>query len=41
MKYDGYRVQLHINSGKKKIFTRWTKRFATIAGAFDITGQAK
>ncbi|MET3842020.1 non-homologous end-joining DNA ligase [Bradyrhizobium sp. OAE829] len=42
--YDGYRVQLHINSGKKKVFTRngldWTKRFSTISGAFDITGQA-
>jgi bifunctional non-homologous end joining protein LigD len=44
IKYDGSRVQLHINSGKKKVFTRngldWTKRFSTIAGAFDITGQA-
>jgi bifunctional non-homologous end joining protein LigD len=44
IKYDGYRVQLHVNSGRKMVFTRngldWTKRFSTIAGAFDITGQA-
>ena len=44
IKYDGYRVQLHVNAVKKKVFTRngldWTKRFSTIAGAFDISGQA-
>ena len=44
IKFDGYRVQVHINSGKKKVFTRngldWTKRFSTIAGALDIPGQA-
>ncbi|MGH6751093.1 MAG: non-homologous end-joining DNA ligase, partial [Bradyrhizobium sp.] len=44
IKYDGYRVQLHVNAGKKRVFTRngldWTKRFSTIAGAFDISGQA-
>ena len=44
IKYDGYRVQVHLNSGKKKVFTRngldWTKRFSVIAGAFDIPGQA-
>ena len=44
IKYDGYRVQLHANSGKKKVYTRngldWTKRFSVIAGAFDIPGQA-
>src|SRR6187402_1015347 len=43
IKYDGYRVQVHINAGKKKVFTRngldWTKRFSVIAGAFDISGQ--
>ena len=43
IKYDGYRVQLHVDSGKKKVFTRngldWTKRFSTIAGAFDVPGQ--
>jgi bifunctional non-homologous end joining protein LigD len=43
IKYDGYRVQLHIKGGKKKVFTRngldWTKRFSTIAGAFDVPGQ--
>ena len=44
IKYDGYRVQVHVNSGRKKVYTRtgldWTKRFATIAGALDIPGQA-
>lgn len=44
IKYDRYRVQVHINAGKKKVYTRngldWTKRFSTIAGAFDISGQA-
>ncbi len=40
----GYRVQAHINGGRKKISTRngldWTKRFSVIAGAMDIPGQA-
>ncbi|WP_312000629.1 ATP-dependent DNA ligase [Bradyrhizobium altum] len=44
IKYDGYRVQLHLNQGKAKAYTRngldWTKRFAVIARAFDIPGQA-
>ena len=44
IKYDGYRAQVHINAGKKRVFTRngldWTKRFTMIAGAFDIPGQA-
>ena len=44
IKYDGYRVQIHLNRGKKKVFTRngldWTKRFSRIAGALDIPGQA-
>ena len=44
IKYDGYRVQLHVNGGKKRAFTRnghdWTKRFSSIAGAFDVPGQA-
>ena len=43
IKYDGYRVQIHVDRGAKA-FTRnglnWTKRFSTIAGAFDIPGQA-
>jgi bifunctional non-homologous end joining protein LigD len=43
IKFDGYRVQININSGKKRVFTRngldWTKRFSQIAGAFDIPGQ--
>src|ERR1700760_3551443 len=44
IKYDGYRVQIHISAGKKRVFTRngldWTKRFSVIVGAFDINGQA-
>ncbi|MHC4050164.1 non-homologous end-joining DNA ligase [Bradyrhizobium sp. 25ACV] len=44
IKYDGYRIQLHINGDKRKAYTRtgldWTKRFSVIAGAFDIPGQA-
>jgi len=44
IKYDGYRVQVHLNSGRKKVFTRngldWTKRFTEIAGALAIPGQA-
>src|ERR1700730_2870074 len=44
IKYDGYRVQVYLNKGKKKVFTRngldWTKRFSVIAGALDRSGQA-
>jgi bifunctional non-homologous end joining protein LigD len=44
IKYDGYRIQIHLNNGKRKIYTRngldWTKRFSLIAGALDIPGQA-
>jgi bifunctional non-homologous end joining protein LigD len=44
IKYDGYRVQVHVNSGRKRVYTRngldWTKRFSTIAGALNIPGQA-
>jgi hypothetical protein len=44
IKYDGYRVPVHLNSGRKKVFTRngldWTKRFTEIAGALAIPGQA-
>src|SRR3954469_16370469 len=44
IKFDGYRVQVHVNAGKKKAYTRngldWTKRFSVIAGALDIPGQA-
>jgi bifunctional non-homologous end joining protein LigD len=42
--FDGYRIQVHINRGRKKVFTRngldWTKRFTTIAGALDLPGEA-
>lgn len=44
IKFDGYRVQIHLNKGKRKVYTRngldWTKRFSQIAGALDIAGQA-
>ncbi len=40
IKYDGYRVQLHVDRQRRTIFTRtgldWTKMFSVIAGAFDI-----
>jgi ATP-dependent DNA ligase len=36
IKFDGYRIQVHLNRGRKKVFTRngldWTKRFTEIAG---------
>jgi hypothetical protein len=32
IKFDGYRVQIHLNKGRRKVYTRngldWTKRFA-------------
>jgi bifunctional non-homologous end joining protein LigD len=44
IKYDGYRVQVHVNSGRKKVYTRngldWSKRFSVFANALDIPGQA-
>lgn len=44
MKFDGYRVQIHLNKGKRKVYTRngldWPKRLSVIAGALDIPGQA-
>ena len=44
IKYDGYRVQVHLNSGRKKVYTRngldWTKRFSEIAGALDYSGPS-
>jgi bifunctional non-homologous end joining protein LigD len=43
IKFDGYRIQIHLNNGKKRVYTRngldWTKRFSVIAGALDIPGQ--
>ena len=40
IKFDGYRVQIHLNKGRVKIFTRnghdWTNRFHLIAESFDI-----
>jgi bifunctional non-homologous end joining protein LigD len=44
IKFDGYRVQFHLNKGKRRVYTRngldWTKRFSQIAGALDISDQA-
>lgn len=44
IKYDGYRVQVHLSRGRKTVFTRngldWTKRFTEIAGALAIPGEA-
>src|SRR5688572_246349 len=44
IKFDGYRVQVHLDKGRTRVFTRngldWTKRFSLIAGALDIPGQA-
>src|ERR1700681_2880339 len=44
IKFDGYRVQVHLNKGRRRVYTRsgldWTKRFSLIAGALDIPGQA-
>ena len=43
-KYDGYRVQLNARDERVAAYTRngldWTKRFSTIARAFDIPVQA-
>ncbi len=43
IKYDGYRVQVHVNGDSRKAFTRnglnWTKRFSAITNALDV-GQA-
>jgi bifunctional non-homologous end joining protein LigD len=40
IKYDGYRLQVHLNKGRVTIYTRngldWTRRFSAIAHAFDI-----
>jgi bifunctional non-homologous end joining protein LigD len=44
IKYDGYRIQVHLNGGRKKVFTRngldRTKRFTEIASALVIPGEA-
>jgi bifunctional non-homologous end joining protein LigD len=44
VKYDGYRIQLHIDGDDRKAFTRnghnSVDRFSRIAGAFNIPGQA-
>src|ERR1700748_3793025 len=43
IKYDGYRIQPHLDRGQVRIFTRngydWTKRFSSIASAFDLKSQ--
>lgn len=44
IKFDGYRIQLHIDRGRRTAYTRsgldWAKRFSLIVAAFDIPGQA-
>jgi bifunctional non-homologous end joining protein LigD len=44
IKFDGYRIHVHINRSRKKVFTcnglDWTKRFSFIAGALDFSGEA-
>lgn len=44
IKYDGYRIQLHIDGDARKAFTRnghnWISKSSNIAGAFDIPCQA-
>ncbi|WLB24196.1 non-homologous end-joining DNA ligase [Bradyrhizobium japonicum] len=43
IKYDGYRVQVHVDKGATRIFTRnghdWTKRFSAIASSFKLRSQ--
>jgi ATP dependent DNA ligase domain len=45
IKFDGYRVQIHLNKAKRKVYTRngldWTKRFSAIAGALDYFAKAR
>jgi bifunctional non-homologous end joining protein LigD len=45
IKYDGCRIQVHTNRGRKKVYTRngldWTKRFSSIAACIDISGEAR
>lgn len=44
VKYDGYRIQLHIDGDTRKAFTRnghnWISKFSVIGGAFDVKEQA-
>jgi bifunctional non-homologous end joining protein LigD len=45
IKFDGYRVQVHLHNGELKVFTRrgydWTKRFRKVAeDAFDINASS-
>jgi bifunctional non-homologous end joining protein LigD len=40
VKFDGYRIQTHLNKGRATLYTRngldWTKRLRSIANCFDI-----
>jgi bifunctional non-homologous end joining protein LigD len=39
IKFDGYRVQVHVNKGRLTVFTRngnWTRCFHRIADAFHL-----
>jgi bifunctional non-homologous end joining protein LigD len=44
VKFDGYRIQVHISAGKATIYTRsgldWTKRFRPIVDALDLNVSA-
>jgi bifunctional non-homologous end joining protein LigD len=44
IRFDDYRVRIHLNKGKRRVFTRngldWTKRLSVIAGALHIPSQA-
>ena len=43
IKFDGYRLQIHLQKGKVTVYTRnghdWTSRFSLIADAFDIPAE--
>ncbi|WP_245309179.1 hypothetical protein [Bradyrhizobium retamae] len=42
IKYDGYRVQVHLNKGRVTVYRNgldWTKRFRIIVNAFDIPAE--
>ena len=45
IKYDGYRVQVHVNRGRKKVYTRngldWTKRFPVMMKSRRLTDGSR
>jgi ATP-dependent DNA ligase len=44
IKFDGYRIQVRVNNGKRRVFTHngldWTKRFSVISGSRHHFGRA-